>query len=281
MRKTLLRTIWHRPGLMIGLVLTALLIAAALVSIVWTPYNPTVMAIADRLKGPSLRHWLGTDQFGRDVASMLMRGAANSIYVGVISVGFGVIVGGALGTIAAAARGSVLDEIIMRAADFTFAFPAVLTAIMITQLMGPGTLDAILAIAIFNVPVFARLTRSTALGVWARDYIAAARVAGKTPVEITLQHVVPNIAGLIIVQASIQFALAILAEAGLSYLGVGTQPPNPSWGRMLNEAQTYLKVQPLLAVFPGLAIALAVFGFNMLGDGLRDLMDPQSRRARQ
>lgn len=281
MRKTFLRTIWLRPGLMIGLVLTALLIGAALVSIVWTPYNPTVMAIAERLKGPSARHWLGTDQFGRDVASMLMRGAANSIYVGVISVGFGVLVGGALGTLAAATRDSILDDIIMRTADFTFAFPAVLTAIMITQLMGPGTLDAILAIAIFNVPVFARLTRSAALGVLGRDYIAAARVAGKTPFEITLHHVIPNIAALIIVQASIQFALAILAEAGLSYLGVGTQPPNPSWGRMLSDAQTYLKVQPLLAIFPGLAIALAVFGFNMLGDGLRDLMDPQSRRARQ
>lgn len=281
MRRMLLRSLWQRPGLAIGVVLTALLIAIALLSLVWTPYNPTLMAIAERLKGPSARHWLGTDQFGRDVASMLMRGAANSIYVGLISVGFGVIVGGGLGTIAAAARGSLVDEIIMRSADFTFAFPAVLTAIMITQLMGPGTLDAILAIAIFNVPVFARLTRSAALGVWERDYTAAARVAGKTPVEITLQHVIPNIAGLIIVQASIQFALAILAEAGLSYLGVGTQPPNPSWGRMLNEAQTYLKVQPLLAIFPGLAIALAVFGFNMLGDGLRDLMDPQSRRARQ
>lgn len=281
MRNLFLRTLWHRPGLMIGLGLTSILIVTALVALVWTPYNPTLMAIAERLKGPSARHWLGTDQFGRDVASMLMRGAANSIYVGVLSVGFGVIVGGALGTLAAATRGSILDEIIMRAADFTFAFPAVLTAIIITQLMGPGTLDAILAIAIFNVPVFARLTRSAALGIWGHDYIAAARVAGKTPVEITLQHVIPNIAGLIIVQASIQFALAILAEAGLSYLGVGTQPPNPSWGRMLNEAQTYLKVQPLLAIFPGLAIALAVFGFNMLGDGLRDLLDPQSRRARQ
>jgi peptide/nickel transport system permease protein len=277
----MMRSILQRPGLSIGLVLTSLLIAVALMSLVWTPYNPLIMAIADRLKGPSLKHWLGTDQFGRDIASMLMRGAANSLQVGIISVGFGGIVGGALGTIAAASRGSLLDEAIMRTSDFTFAFPAVLTAIMITQLLGPGTLDAILAIAIFNVPVFARLTRSAALGQWGRDYIAAARVAGKTPFEITIAHIIPNIAGLIIVQASIQFALAILAEAGLSYLGVGTQPPNPSWGRMLNEAQTYLKVQPLLAIFPGAAIALAVFGFNMLGDGLRDVLDPQSRRARQ
>jgi peptide/nickel transport system permease protein len=151
---------------------------------------------------------------------------------------------------------------------------------MITQLLGPGTIDAVIAIVIFNIPVFARLTRSAALSVWSLDFVTAARAAGKTPFEITVEHVIPNIAGLIVVQATIQFALAILAEAGLSYLGVGTQPPNPSWGRMLNDAQTYLRVQPLLAIFPGAAIALAVFGFNMLGDGLRDLVDPKSRRAR-
>lgn len=277
----MIRSILRRPALVVGLILTALLILIGLLSLVWTPYNPLIMAIADRLKGPSLRHWLGTDQFGRDVASMLMRGAANSLYVGIVSVGAGLLAGATLGTIAAATRGGLLDEAIMRASDFTFAFPAVLTAIMITQLLGPGTLDAIIAIAIFNVPVFARLTRSAALAVWSRDFVAAARAAGKTPFEITIEHIIPNIAGLIIVQASIQFALAILAEAGLSYLGVGTQPPNPSWGRMLNDAQTYLKVQPLLAIFPGAAIALAVFGFNMLGDGLRDFLDPQSRRARQ
>ena len=151
---------------------------------------------------------------------------------------------------------------------------------MLTQLLGPGTIDAILAIAIFNIPVFARLTRSAALTVWSLDFVAAARAAGKTPFEITVEHIIPNIAGLLVVQASIQFALAILAEAGLSYLGVGTQPPNPSWGRMLNDAQTFLKVQPLLAIFPGVAIALAVFGCNLLGDGLRDLIDPRRRRGR-
>lgn len=270
----------RHPALVVGLVLTIALLAAGGLSLVWTPYNPLLMAIADRLKGPSAHHWLGTDQFGRDVGSMLMRGAANSLYVGILSVGGGVIGGAALGTFAAAVRGSIIDEAVMRSADFTFAFPVILTAIMITQLLGPGTIDAVIAIVIFNIPVFARLTRSAALSVWSLDFVTAARAAGKTPYEITIEHVIPNIAGLIVVQATIQFALAILAEAGLSYLGVGTQPPNPSWGRMLNDAQTYLRVQPLLAIFPGAAIALAVFGFNMLGDGLRDLIDPKSRRAR-
>jgi len=271
----------RHPTFVIGLILVGALVGLGLLSLVWTPYNPGIMAIADRLKGPSIHHWLGTDQFGRDVGSMLMRGAANSLYVGIVSVGVGLLAGAGLGTVAAATRGSLFDEAIMRTADFTFAFPAVLTAIMLTQLLGPGTLDAILAIAIFNIPVFARLTRSAALSVWSLDFVAAARTAGKTAMEITLEHVITNIAGLIVVQATIQFALAILAEAGLSYLGVGTQPPSPSWGRMLNDAQTYLKVQPLLAIFPGAAIALAVFGFNLLGDGLRDLIDPKSRRSRQ
>ena len=271
---------WHHPALMTGALLVTLVIAVALVSLVWTPYDPLKMAIVDRLKSPSAAHWLGTDQFGRDVASLLMRGAANSLVVGLGAVGGGLGFGAALGLLAAARHGSLLDEAIMRASDFLFAFPAVLIAIMITAVAGPGTIDAILAIALFNIPVFARLTRNAALSVWSLDFTMAARAAGKTGWQITLDHILPNIAGLIVVQASAQFAIAILAEAGLSYLGVGTQPPNPSWGRMLNDAQTFLKVQPLLAVFPGAAIALAVFGFNLLGDGLRDLIDPKRRRSR-
>ena len=208
-----------------------------------------------------------------------MRGAANSLIIGLIAVGAGLVAGVGLGTFAAARAGTLVDDIVMRAVDFAFAFPAVLTAIMLIELIGPGTGDAILAIAVFNVPVFARLSRAAALSVWATDYAAAARASGKTRMEITLQHVIPNIAGVIVVQASVQFALAILAEAGLSYLGVGTQPPNPSWGRMLNDAQTYLKVQPLLAVFPGLAIALTVLAFNSLGDSLNRLVDPKQRDA--
>lgn len=274
------RSAWLHPSLIIGGFIVALIVTAAIVSLFWTPYPPTRMHIPARLQGPSERFWLGTDHFGRDVFSMLMVGARNSLAVGFVAVGIGALFGVILGTASAARSGTWLDEAIMRTADFTFAFPAVLSAVMITALLGPGVINAIIAIGIYNIPVFARLTRSGALQVWSRDFVLAARAAGKTATQITVRHVIPNIAGLIIVQATIQFATAILAEAGLSYLGLGTQPPNPSWGRMLFEAQTTMQRQPLLAVFPGLTIVIAVLGCNLLGDGLRDALDPRVARSR-
>ena len=168
----------------------------------------------------------------------------------------------------------------MRLADFTFAFPALLSAIMLTAVFGPSMVNAIIAIGIFNIPTFARITRASANAIWARDYVLAARACGKSRIAITLQHVLPNIASVLVVQATIQFALAILAEAALSYLGLGTQPPQPSWGRMLSEAQTLMFQAPMLAVWPGIAIALSVLGLNLLGDGLRDLLDPRLSRER-
>jgi peptide/nickel transport system permease protein len=275
-----LRSVRRRsPALVIGAVLTALLIAVALASFLWTPYDPTGMAIPRRLQDPSAAHWLGTDPFGRDVLSMLMAGARISFAVGLVAVGIGVLAGVSVGLLAAM-RGGWLDDVVMRLADFTFAFPAILSAIMITALLGPGAVNAIIAIGIFNVPVFARLTRGAALQILAREFVLAARAAGKTELGIARDHILPNIIGLLLVQATIQFALAVLAEAGLAYLGLGTQPPAPSWGRMLNEAQTYLHRAPYLAIFPGAAIATAVLAFNLLGDGLRDLIDPKLRRAR-
>jgi len=278
---SLRRSPWRHPSLVAGGIIVVLIVLAAAVSLVWTPWEATKMNIPHKLQGPSAAHWLGTDHFGRDIASMLMVGARNSLAVGFVAVGIGMLLGVALGTLSAARSGSWVDEIVMRSADFTFAFPAVLSAVMITALLGPGVVNAILAIGIYNIPVFARLTRSGALQVWAKDYVLAARAAGKSMVAITLRHVIPNIAGLIIVQGTVQFATAILAEAGLSYLGLGTQPPNPSWGRMLNEAQTYMQTQPFLAIFPGLAIAFAVLGCNLLGDGLRDVFDPRVARSRR
>lgn len=274
-----LAVVARRPSLMAGLVMTLALVAVALLSLVWTPYDVTLIAIPNRLQAPSAAHWLGTDPFGRDVLSMLIVGSRNSFAVGFVAVGIGLSFGVALGALAAA-RGGLIDDAVMRLADFTFAFPAVLSAIMLTAWLGPGAVNAIVAIGIFNIPVFARLTRGAALQVWSRDFILAARAAGKGTLAITREHVLPNIAGILMVQATIQFALAILAEAGLAYLGLGTQPPNPSWGRMLNEAQTYMHRNPLLAIFPGTAIALAVLAFNLLGDGLRDVIDPRLRRAR-
>ena len=271
---------WLAPSFVIGVVLALLVVAAALISYVWTPYQPTQMMILNRLKGPSAANWFGTDQFGRDVFSMIMVGARNSLAVGLGAVGIGMVAGTALGLAASVRRDGILDHVIMRTADFTHAFPAVLTAIMMTAIIGPGMLNAIVAIAVLNLPYFARLSRGAALQVWAQDFIQAARAAGLNNRQITLRHVLPNIAGILVVQATIQFALAVLAEAGLSYLGLGTQPPNPSWGRMLNEAQTFMAAQPWLAIFPGAAIALTVLGFNLLGDGLRDAVDPRLRRAR-
>ena len=268
----------HR-SFVIGAGLTLILILAAAVSLVWTPWSPYEIDMAAKLRQPDARHWLGTDPFGRDVASLLLVGARNSILVGLIAVSIGLLVGTALGLLAAARRGW-MEELIMRTADFTFAFPAILSAIMLTAVFGAGIVNAIIAIGIFNIPTFARITRASANAVWSREFVLAARACGKGPWRITFDHILPNILSILIVQATIQFALAILAEAALSYLGLGTQPPQPSWGRMLAEAQTLLFQAPLLAVFPGVAIAIAVLGLNLLGDGLRDLMDPRLARER-
>jgi peptide/nickel transport system permease protein len=266
-------------ALWLGGGLSLVLVLAALLSLVWTPYPIGTIDVANRLAGPSSAHWLGTDPFGRDILSLLLKGAANSILVAVVAVGIGILLGVPLGALASA-TGGWLDELVMRFSDFAFAFPALLTAVMITALWGPGAVNAIIAIGIFNIPVFARLTRGGALSLWQRDFVLAARLAGKGGVRITTGHILPNLAPLVIVQATIQFALAILAEAGLSYLGLGAQPPNPSWGKMLNEAQTFMFLAPQLAILPGLCIVLSVLGLNLLGDGLRDLLDPKLRRAR-
>jgi len=278
-----LRRAWGHPSFAAGAVLTLLLAAVALLSLGWTPWPPTEINIPNKLAPPSAAHWLGTDSLGRDLLSQLMVGAQNSIVVGVVAVGIGLVAGVALGCGAAAAAASGrawVDEVVMRASDFAFAFPALLTAIMLTAIYGPGLLMSIVAIGLFNVPVFARITRGAAQSVWARDYVLAARAAGKGPWRITADHVLPNIASLLLVQATISFSTAILAEAALSYLGLGTQPPQPSWGRMLAEAQTQIYNAPLLAVWPGAAIVLAVLGLNLLGDGLRDLLDPRLARRR-
>jgi peptide/nickel transport system permease protein len=280
-------TFWQRclrhKSFVVGAALSALLVLAALVSLLWQPYPPAEINIPLKLQAPSAAHWLGTDSLGRDIASQLLVGAQNSIVVGVVAVGIGLLLGVALGCWASASQASGrgwIEELVMRASDFTFAFPALLTAIMLTAIYGPGLLLSIVAIGIFNIPVFARITRASANTVWARDYVTAARAAGKGPWAITRDHVLPNIASPLIVQATISFATAILAEAALSYLGLGTQPPQPSWGRMLNEAQTQMFQAPLLAVYPGLAIMAGVLGLNLMGDGLRDLLDPKLARAR-
>ena len=269
----------RNPSFVLGSVLTALFVASACLSLVWTPWPATEIDIPNKLAPPSAAHWLGTDSLGRDIASQLLVGARTSILVGVVAVLIGLGVGVAFGALASARRGWV-EEGVMRLSDFTFAFPALLSAIMLGAIYGPGLATGIVAIGIFNIPVFARTTRAAANAVWAREYVLAARAAGAGPWRISVDHVLPNIASVLIVQATVQFATAIIAEAALSYLGLGTQPPMPSWGRMLNEAQTQMFQAPHLAIYPGVAIALAVLGLNLMGDGLRDLLDPKLARKR-
>jgi peptide/nickel transport system permease protein len=265
------------PSLLIGGVLTGGIAAVALVALVWTPRSPTAMAVAERLQGPSARHLFGTDAFGRDVLSQLMVGASTSFAIALAAIGLALAIGTVLGLWAASRAGTLASTAVMRISDFAFAFPVVLTAMLVAAIREPGAMNVVLAVALFNVPVFVRLVRGAALQVSALDFVAAARLAGLGEARILFSEILPNLLGPIVVQATIQFALAILAEAGLSYLGLGVRPPNPSWGRMLAEAQTYMGRQPGLAVFPGLAIAISVIGLNLLGDGLRDLLDPKRR----
>lgn len=276
-----LRQMLQSRSLIIGLLLSAVFIGAALVSYVWTPFDAEALNIPNKLKTPNAVHWFGTDHFGRDIFSMIMVGARTSIAVALVAVGIGILLGVPLGLASAARRGGWVDEIIMRGNDLVFAFPALLIAIMITAVFGPSAVNAIIAIGIFNIPVFARLSRGSALSLWTRDYVLSARVAGKGALRISIEHILPNIMNLLIVQGTIQFSLGILAEAGLSYVGLGAQPPIPSWGRMLADSQTLITLAPHMALFPGFAILLTVLGLNLMGDGLRDLLDPRLRNARR
>lgn len=263
----------------LGFILSILVVLMAGFSFFWTPYDANSMNPGDRLQAPSWRHPLGTDQYGRDIFSRIMVGAVNSIIVGLVTVAIGMTLGVLLG-LAAAYFGKLIEEAIMRFSDLLFGFPAVLSAILITSILGPSMINAMLAIGIFYIPVFARLTRAVAMTIWEREFILAARAGGVSEWNIARRHILPNILSPLLIQGTIQFAVAILAEAGLSYLGLGTQPPHASWGRMLNEAQTFMGLAPWMAIFPGVAIAWAVLGFNLLGDGLRDTLDPKMVRAR-
>ncbi len=265
----------------IGFFISIAYVIAALLSFIWTPYDVMAINLEKRFIAPGIGHIFGTDHFGRDILSMIMVGARNAIAVSLVAIGIGMIIGVPLGLWSAAMRstgGRVIDEILMRGNDLVFAFPSLLMAIMITAVFGPGAMNAIIAIGIFNIPVFARMSRGGALGLWEKEYIMAARVAGKGKAKISYEHILPNIMNLLIVQATIQFSIAIIAEASLSYVGLGTQPPNPSLGRMLFEAQTMIFFAPWLALVPGLAIVMLVLGLNLMGDGLRDILDPKLRR---
>lgn len=269
---------FQHPSFAIGFMLSAVLIVLALLSLVWTPHPTDSVNIAARFGSPSLQHLLGTDFFGRDILSMLMAGALTSLRVAVLAVGIGMVVGVPLGLLATG-HGGWLERLILRFNDFVFAFPAIITAIIITTLFGPSAINAMIAIGIFNIPVFARVARGGALSIWTLDYVDAARLSGLKVWQISVRHVLPNILSLLIVQATIQLSLGILAEAGLSYIGLGTQPPETSLGLMLKEAQSFFLAYPMQAVWPGLTIIIFVMALNLMGDGLRDQMDPKLSKA--
>src|SRR5881628_2178444 len=259
----------------LGAGITVLLIATAALSLVYTPADPLAMSIAGRLQGPSAAHPFGTDQYGRDVLSRIMRGAVTSIAVGVIAVGLGATAGVAIGVLSGYA-GGWLDETLMRLIDAIQGFPAILSALLFAAVFAPGIAISMVAIGIAFVPAFARLTRAGFLAFREREFVVAAKALGAGDRRLIARHILPNILPPLIVQATTSFPVAILAEAGLAYLGLGTQPPHPSWGLMLREAQNFLSLNPWFAVFPGGAIALTVLGLNLLGDGLRDLLDPKT-----
>jgi peptide/nickel transport system permease protein len=267
----------RRPAtasLVLGALLVGLVVLTALVSFVWTPYDPLQVDSGSRVQGSSGDHLLGTDKFGRDTLSQLVVGARTTLFVGIIAVGLAAVVGIPLGVFASMST-SWLGAAVMRANDLLLAFPALLLAIMFGAVFGASTLTAMVAIGIATIPAFARIARSGALQVLRTEYVLAARAAGRRRLGIAVRHVLPNISGLLIVQASVSFAIAVLAEAALSFLGFGTRPPTPSWGRMLQESQEFLYLTPRLALVPGFAVAVAVLGFNLLGDGLRDRYDPK------
>lgn len=279
-RDTLIRAALRSPNFLIGVTITLVFVLAALISFVWTPYDYLAQNIPNKLKPPSAAHWFGTDHFGRDIFSMIMVGARTSIAVAFIAVTVAMVIGVPIGLWAAARRGTLLDDVLMRANDLVFAFPALLIAILITAVFGPGAINAIIAVGLYNMPVFARLARAGALSLWQREFIMAARVSGKGAARISFEHILPNILNTLVVQATIQFALGILAEAALAYVGLGVQPPTPSWGKMLADSQTMISLAPHVALVPGLTIVLMVLGVNLLGDGLRDIFDPRLRRNR-
>jgi peptide/nickel transport system permease protein len=273
-----MRRLLSHPSLVIGLVSSAIFLVVGLLSLVWTPYPIEQIDIARRYLGPSAAHWLGTDNLGRDMLSLVMAGTWTSFLVAAVAVAIGVGIGVPLG-LAAAAWGGAVEWLVLRLTDFVFAFPAVIVAILITTLIGPGAVNAIIAIGIFNIPVFARVARGGALSIATLDFVAAGRLAGLGNAMIAWRHLLPNIMSLIIVQGTIQMSLGILAEAGLSYIGLGTQPPATSLGLMLRDAQGVFLIHPWLTLLPGLSIVFIVIALNIAGDGLRDAIDPRLRQG--
>ena len=267
------RLLKHRIG-MIGATIVTLLLLLGIAGPYLVPYEPTAMDFSARFAPPSLAHPLGADDFGRDILSRIMAGARVSLQVGIIAVGIAAVAGTLLGMVAGYAH-RIVDEIIMRTMDVLFAFPAILLAIAILAALGKGVTNAMIAIGIVYTPIFARIARGSVLSLRGEEFVEAARAIGASHGRILFRHILPNSLAPLIVETSLSLAFAILAEAALSFFGLGTQPPDASWGRMLAEGRAYFRQSIWMGIFPGLAIMITVMGFNFLGDGLRDILDPR------
>lgn len=260
----------------IGAVLVGSIGIMAIISLLWTPMAPAAVAVHQKLAGPGeYGYWLGSDALGRDLLSRIMVGSRTSLKVALLGTLLATTLGVTLGGVATMTMNRVLEDVIMRAADVVIAFPAILVALILTVRLGPGTEAVVLGIVVWFTPAVARLTRGAGKQILGRDFVLAARAYGRPNWYIFVRHVLPNMFGLIIVQATVMAGVGILIEAALAFLGLGAQPPTPSWGGILKDAQPYLVTHPLLAIWPGSAIILSVLGLNLLGDGVRDLMDPR------
>ncbi len=274
-RRALQRLV-RRKGAMVGLAVIVLFVALAVFAPLVAPYDPTAQSWTSVRKAPSALHWFGTDDVGRDVLARIIFGARASLVAGCISVAIALAIGVPLG-LAAGYIGGFLDALISRITDAMLAIPFLILAIALAAFLGPSLRNAMIAIGITTTPIFVRLTRGQVMAVKVEDYVEAARAVGNPPWRVAFVHILPNILPALMVQASLSIAAAIIAEAALSFLGLGQQPPAPSWGSMLNAAQRFLANAPWMAVWPGLAIFLTVVSFNLLGDGLRDALDPRER----
>jgi len=271
-----LRRLFRNKLAITGMVIMAIFLLTAILAPLLSPYDPIVQELAMRRRPPSQEHWLGRDDLGRDILSRIIYGARLSLQVGVLSVGFAIVIGAIVGSISGYMGGWV-DNILMRFMDIMLAFPALLLAIAIVTILGPGLLNMLYAIGIVSIPAYARIVRGSVLSAKEQDYVLAARAVGVPPFRILFRNIFPNVLTPLLVQGTLGIGTAILDAAGLSFLGLGAQPPEPEWGAMLGQGRYSMFTAPHIVLFPGLAIMLAVLGFNLLGDGLRDALDPRLR----
>lgn len=271
------RRILRNRAFVLGGIVVLMFLMLAIVPQLFTSYDPIGKNLSERLLSPSAAHWFGTDDLGRDIYARVVYGARISLMVGLLSVGIALVIGSLIGVVAGYFGGNI-GEVLMRVIDILLAFPSILLAILIVAILGPGLINAMVAIGIVNIPIYARLLRSTSLQIRNNEFIEAAHAMGASHTRIIFHHILPNCLSPLIVQATLGIGAAILETAGLSFLGLGAQPPTPEWGTMLAQGKDFIRTAPWTLFFPGIAITMVVVAFNLMGDGLRDLIDPRTAK---